>query len=424
MKKKFPYRYRVVIFLFLLSSITYLDRVSISIVGVRIKSVFNLSNTEFGWVLGAFSLAYAIFEIPSGMLGDLKGQKAALIRIVLWWSLFTALTGVTTGLISLIIARFLFGMGEAGAVPNITGVLSRWFPKNEISRGVITTFAGQPAGAAIAPLIIVPIAIQFGWRATFFVNATIGIAWVIVCMLWFQNNPSSMKGITNGEKKLIEENRHYSDHQTKIPWKNILRSRSLLAVSLAHFCSQWSNYFFIAWLPVYLQQGRHFSERNMSFIVSFVFVPAIAASFGCGAFSDWLIKKRGLKFGRRFVGLFSLGMLSLFFLIDATTINNNILIVSLFIGYIFQMFFSTTSFGVCIDISGNHAGTVSAILNSIGQVGAFFMAVMFGKLVDVTHNFNTPLIVIAALLIAGALLCLLIDPAKKINFETEPIGAS
>lgn len=202
MKKKFPYRYRVVIFLFLLSSITYLDRISISIVGVRIKSVFHLSNAEFGWVLGAFSLAYAIFEIPSGMLGDLKGQKAALIRIVLWWSLFTALTGVTTGLISLIIARFLFGIGEAGAVPNATGVLSRWFPKNEISRGVITTFAGQPAGAAIAPLIIVPIAVHFGWRATFFVNGTIGIAWVIVCMLWFQNNPSSMKGISNEEKKI------------------------------------------------------------------------------------------------------------------------------------------------------------------------------------------------------------------------------
>src|SRR5450432_4641996 len=126
MKKTFPYRYRVNIFLFFLILITYLDRVTISLVGVRIKSAFNLSNEQFGWVLGAFALAYALFEIPSGILGDRIGQRAIFMRIVLWWSLFTALTGATTGLVSLICVRFLFGMGESGAFPNSSGVVSRW----------------------------------------------------------------------------------------------------------------------------------------------------------------------------------------------------------------------------------------------------------------------------------------------------------
>src|SRR5712675_1345328 len=136
MNRTFPYRYRVLFFLFSLLFVTYLDRISIGLVGKRIISEFHLTNEQFGWILSAFSLAYAIFETPSGIMGDRKGQKVVLIRIVLWWSLFTALTGATTGLLSLIIVRFFFGVGEAGALPNTSGVISRWFPANEISRGI------------------------------------------------------------------------------------------------------------------------------------------------------------------------------------------------------------------------------------------------------------------------------------------------
>src|ERR1700704_5078243 len=134
MRKKLPYRYRVMILLFFLILITYLDRICISLVGVRIKTEFNLSNEQFGWVLGAFALAYALFEIPTGVAGDRIGQRKVLLRIVLWWSLFTALTGATTGFFTLMMTRFLFGIGEAGAFPNSTGVIARWFPFAETGR--------------------------------------------------------------------------------------------------------------------------------------------------------------------------------------------------------------------------------------------------------------------------------------------------
>jgi ACS family glucarate transporter-like MFS transporter len=343
---------------------------------------------------------------------------------VVWWSLFTALTGAATGFLSLVIARFLFGAGEAGALPNTTGVISRWLPATEISRAIILSFIGQAAGAAIAPLLVVPVAMAFGWRSVFFLNGAIGLLWVMICIRWFRNEPSEMKGISEEEKKLIEENRQYTSHKINIPWRNIFKSRTLLAISLAHFCSQWGNYFFIAWLPVFLQQGRHFSESSMKFVVSFVFLPAIAMSFFCGSFADRLVKKKGLKFGRRFVGVLSLGVLSLSFLIEATTANDTLLVSCLFIGYIFQIFFGTTSFGVCIDISGNHSGVVTGIMNSVGQVGAFFMAIAFGKIVDVTHNFNMPLYVIAGLTFLGAMLCLTIDPNKKLVFGNSVSGNS
>jgi MFS transporter, ACS family, glucarate transporter len=212
-----PYRYRVGILLFFLILITYLDRVTISLVGVRVKAAFHLTNTQFGYVLGAFALAYAIFEVPSALLGDRWGQRKVFLRIVIWWSVFTALTGAVNGFASLIVIRFLFGMGEAGAYPNSTATVCRWFPKSETSRGVAMFSMGSSSGAAIAPLIVVPLAVAFGWRAPFFVNALLGICWVVVCYRWFRNHPGEMRQISPAEKEFIEKNRRFISHHAAFP---------------------------------------------------------------------------------------------------------------------------------------------------------------------------------------------------------------
>ena len=216
---KFPYRYRIIILLYFLTLITYLDRVTISLVGVRIKNALHLSNTQFGWVLGAFALAYALFEIPSAILGDRIGQRKVFLRIVLWWSLFTALTGAVNGLTSLIIVRFFFGVGESGVYPNSSGTISRWCPKYETTRGISWLMMGGNSGAGIAPLIVVPIAVAYGWRAPFFVNALTGLVWVLVCWLWFRNHPAEMKGIPKEEKEFIESNRRFIRHDQPFPGK-------------------------------------------------------------------------------------------------------------------------------------------------------------------------------------------------------------
>ena len=156
--------------MYFLILITYLDRVTISLVGVRMKAAFHLSNSQFGYALGAFALAYALFEVPSALMGDRWGQRKVFLRIVIWWSVFTALTGAVTGVTSLILVRFLFGMGEAGAYPNSTGAVSRWFRKSETSRGIAMFSMGSSSGAALAPLIVVPLAVAFGWRAPFFLT--------------------------------------------------------------------------------------------------------------------------------------------------------------------------------------------------------------------------------------------------------------
>jgi MFS family permease len=418
MNIRFPYRYRVLIFLFILIAITYLDRICIGLVGVRMKKEFLLSETQWGLVTGAFALAYALFEIPSGILGDIKGQRSALMRIVIWWSVFTALTGVTTGFISLVIVRFLFGMGEAGAFPNSSAVVSRWFPSNESSLGLSSLQAGVCFGSAIAPFIVVPLMENFGWRSTFFANGLIGLVWVAVCFYWFRNNPSEATGISPEERTFIEANRTIGSHRETVPWKIIFKSRTLLALVLSYFCSQWNIYFLVAWLPKFLQQGRHFSERDMMVGTSFVFIPAMVMALPGGVLSDWLIKKKGLKSGRRFAGVSAIAMIGLLVLTEATTSNSTTLIVCLCVSEIFQMIYAFTAFGVCVDISGKHTGRIAGIMNFFGQTGALFMTVIFGKIVDLTHgNFNAPLFVIAAVSLAGSLLFLLVDPTKKLTLE-------
>ena len=417
MAKTFPYRYRVLILLFFLILITYLDRICISLVGVRIKSEFHLSNEQFGWVLGAFALGFAIFEIPSGILGDRIGPRKVFMRIVLWWSLFTVLTGVTTGLFTLMSARFLFGMGEAGAYPNSSGTISRWLPAAETAKGISCLTIGANAGAAIAPLIIIPIASSYGWRMPFFVNGLIGLLWVLVCFVWFRDEPAKMKNISNREKKLIEKNRRFISHGQQFPWKIAFKNRSIWALAAASFCWQWAFYFFIAWMPVYLQEGRHFSENEMKTSTSYLFIIGIIGGLFAGFFSDWLVKKRGLKFGRRFIGSMVLGIMSLLFFVTAVTPSNTLAVGCLMFCYLLMPANAINGFSTCIDIGRSKAGTVAGIMNCSGMMGAFFLAIAFGKIADATHSFNAPLFIIAGVLLTGSFMWLAIDPTKEVGTE-------
>src|SRR5215210_2242270 len=421
MLEKIPYRYKVLALLCSLTTLTYLDRICISIVGVRIKTEFTLSNEEFGWVLASFSLAYALFEIPSGVLGDRIGPKALFIRIVLLWSLFTALTGLATGLISLMVIRFLFGVGESGTYPNCMIVISRWFPVQEIGRSLTWVGIGSQIGSAIAPLIIIPIAVSYGWRASFYVNAAIGVIWVLICYVWFQNFPSQMVKITPQEVKYIESNRRFSSNHHIISWKVILKNRKLWALMLMYFCCQWANYFFVAWMPVYLIEGKHFTENVMKEIVITLFIVGILGFLIGGFVGDFLVRLKGLRFGRRFVGMFGLGLCGILIFLSAILPQNNFVAFCLIAANGFFSFGVMVSYAVCTDIGRNNAGTVTGAMNFFGQMGAFFLAIIFGKMVDVTHNFDYPLFVVAFVMLTGCLLWLAIDPLKQLTLQEEAV---
>ncbi len=407
------HRYRVLGMLFLLSIIVYLDRVCISVVGKRIKTDLDLSNEQFGWVLGAFALSYALFEIPTGVLGDRIGPKKVLIRIVLWWSLFTALTGLANGLILLILIRFLFGAGEAGAYPNSSIVISKWFPKYETGRAQSFIWAAGRIGGALAPLIVVPIAVSFGWRASFYILGIIGLLWVLAWKLLYKDPPKALQTVYNIEIRKEKDHQVATSH--KIPWKEFFRNGNILALmGMFHFF-MYGAYFFSAWLPTYLQEGRKFSEEEMKLFATLPFALGAIGCFTGGFLSDFLTKRRGLKFGRRSVGLLSMGISSIIVLVASLTKDNQTAAILLSIGMFVKDFTLPVAFATCVDIGKTRSGLVTGAMNFAGQLGAFFLAILFGKVVDITGNYNIPLYFIAAIMMGSSLLWLRIDPEKSIS---------
>jgi sugar phosphate permease len=397
-----------------LTTITYLDRICISLVGVRVKAEFDLNNTQFGWVLAAFSLAYALFEIPSGILGDRFGPRVVFIRIVLFWSFFTALTGFATGLVSLIIIRFLFGMGESGTYPNIMIVVSRWFPVKETGRALTWVGLGSQIGSAIAPLIIIPIAVSYGWRSSFYVIALIGVVWVWACHKWFTNFPREAKSISEEERRLIESGCRHKDTGHHINWKIILLDRNVWALMLMYFCCQWGNYFFLAWMPIYLQEGQHFSEDQMKMTSSILFLAGIGGFLLGGITADFVARVKGIRFGRRFMGVSGLGLCALFLLVTASVDSIPVSAALLIAANFFYCFGIMVSYAVCTDIGRNNTGTVTGAMNFFGQLGGFFLSISFGTIAELMNNLHYPLFLVAGVLICGALMWFAIDPNKQI----------
>ncbi len=294
------YRYRVLGFLFLLSIITYLDRVCISVVGPRMKKDLDLTNEQFGYVLSAFALAYALFEVPTGTLGDRIGPRRVLARVVSWWSAFTMLTGTAFNLTYLVVIRFLFGMGEAGAYPNSSIVIARWFPKTETGRAQSFIWGAGRIGGALSPLIVMPVAAAFGWRASFWVMGGIGLVWAVAWYIWFRDFPHEKSDLSPQELAEIEATRSYQAQgearSHRIPWGAIFRNRNMWAIMLMFHFYMYGAYFFTGWLPTYLQEGRQFSEKDMTLFATLPFLLGALGCFTGGYASDWLAKRYGLRF--------------------------------------------------------------------------------------------------------------------------------
>lgn len=416
MERATKYRNRVLGLVFLLSLITYLDRVCISVAGPRMQDALKLSPSAWGWVTGAFVISYAIFEIPMGILGDRIGPRRVLTRIVLWWSAFTTLTGVVTGFYPLLLTRFLFGAGEAGAYPNTSIVVARWFPVYERGRafGAIT-MAGQ-IGGAFAPLLVVPIQIHYGWRACFFVFGVLGVVWSGVWYAWFRDSPAQKPGV--GVAEIAEAPVTLEAHQ-KLPWAHALHSMNMWAVLAVALCYFYTYYFFQSWFHTYLVKAHGFEEQSLV-LSSLPYVVAACANLAGGLLTNALVKRIGLKWGRCSVGLVSLavsGLCTIAVMLTHDRLTALILLTAVYAGITLQQ---PIIFAVCLDIGGPYAGAMVGAMNTSAQVGGFVSSLVFGYLVERYADYSLPFIPMAALLFIGAALWFKVDPTKQL-VETKPL---
>ncbi|HEY3837789.1 MAG TPA: MFS transporter [Bryobacteraceae bacterium] len=406
-------RYGVLFLLVLLAIITFLDRISISVAAPRIQQDLGISPARWGWILGAFVLAYGLFEIPTGALGDRSGQRGVLMRVVLWWSVFTGLTGLAQSYPVLLITRFLFGAGEAGAYPNIAGALARWFPPTERARTQGFIWSASRLGGALAPLIVVPLQGSIGWRASFGVLGAMGAVWAILWRAWFHDSPAEQPGITQQELEEIGPGTRVMGH-VSIPWGLLLSKAQLWLIFAMYFLQAFGSWFYFGWFPVYLMKGSGFSEKEMGLFTALPFLMGAAGNLVGGFLSDAMVRRIGLKSGRRIMGC--LGLLGEAVLLVSMTMtrDHTAVVVLSSAGFGVADLMLPTAWAVCLDIGGTRAGVVSAVMNTAGQLGGFVCSVLFGYMVEATHNYQQPVWIVSGCVLAAALLFTRIDATKKL----------
>ena len=412
--------HRVVGLLVLLFGITYLDRVCISVAGPRIQQELHISPIGWGWVVGAFTISYCLFEIPTGILGDRIGPRRVLTRIVLWWSAFTALTGAVTGFYPLLVTRFLFGAGEAGAFPNASIVVSRWFPPTRRATMCGVLLMASQIGGALAPLIVVPIQSRYGWRASFFVFGALGVCWAIVWHRWFRDTPTQVFEPGRSDPTVATEQSSHNAHS--FPWRRAFHSRNALAMLATAFCYVYVYNFFQTWFHTFLVKGRGFSETGL-LLSALPFVVAVFANLGGGAVSDALVRRLGLKRGRRTLGVSALTAAGLCTIAAMVSRQQILTVVFLALVYGAITFQQSGVFGVCLDIAKEHAGAMVGLMNTTAQLGGLVGSVAYGYIVERSGSYDAPFVPMAALLFVGALLWLRVDASQPLHAQPQATRA-
>jgi len=413
------YQNRVVGMLSLLAIITYLDRICIAVAGPQMQDSLGISPQAWGWVTSAFFFSYAGFEIPTGALGDRIGPRRVLTRIVLWWSAFTSLTGVVSSYPLLLLTRFCFGAGEAGAYPNASIVIGRWIPQRKRASVWGIVWMTSQIGAALAPLLVVPIQLLYGWRASFWLFGILGVVWSAVWYVWFRDSPREMSGITAAERVEIgddEPPRHGG-----IPWAQALRSGMFWRVAAVGASYVYAIGFFQSWLQTYLVKGRGFTAAALVFSTLPYIVGACANLIG-GIASDRLVRKFGLITGRRIVGVSGLGTAAIFMAATISATSGLWSLIFLSLAYAGILYQQPTLCATSVDIGKGHVGAVFGFMNTASNIAAALSSVVFGYLVAYSGGYELPFVPMLVLLCVGIVLWLRVDPTRQVFEEPLPGG--
>ncbi len=424
-------RGRVLTFAFLLAVITYLDRICISAAAPFMMEDLHLTVLQMGAVFSAFTLAYSIFEIPSGWLGDTRGPRVVLTRIVLWWSGFTMLTAAARGFASLLSIRFLFGAGEAGAFPNIARSFSRWFPRRERGTANGVLFLGSRVGGMLSAPIALLLIRQWGWRASFVGFGTLGIVWAAAWHAWYRDRPSDHPGVTAEELAWIEQDgragsdgreatrapRSTTGETPATPWRLLLTSRNLYAICAMYFAFGYGLYFYFTWLPTFLIRVLGFSLRAGGLFAALPFVLAGLADLAGGWLTDRLARTHGLRVAR--CGLGFTAFLTCAALVLASTLAAQPVARAVLLALALAS--ADLALGACwavpLDVGADHAGVVTGFMNTFGNLGGLVGPLVVGIAVDRWDSWTFPFYVTALVYAAGAIAWLAIDPHRQIGVE-------
>ena len=415
-KKHFPKRYFMVVGTFLLALLLYVDRICISVAKDPIASTLALTDKQMGWVLAAFSLGYAFFQTPSGIFADKHGPRKVLTTIVTLWSAFTALTGLAWNFVSLLVVRFLFGAGEAGAFPGMSRAIYNWIPLKE--RGIVTgiNFSGSRLGAAFALPLVAWLIDSYSWQVTFYILGFVGIAWALVWWFFFRDDPEEHHSISKEEKQFIlstRQERTATLEASKIDFNKLLKSKNMWLAMGQYFCSNFTFFFALTWLFPHIRSKYQLDTIEAGFYTA---IPLVFGAFG-NWFSGWLIDnifKQG-KWNRSRILPAIIGFaLAAIGLLGSTYMDSAIgAIIFLSIAIFGADMTLPPSWAFCVDIGKEHSGGISGTMNMAGNIGSFITALLFPYLLAWTGSNILFFVVGAVLNVFAIFMWLKMKPSKN-----------
>lgn len=413
--------------LLLISIITYIDRVNISVTAKEMMPTLGLTPLEMGAVFSSFVLGYAIFQIPGGWLGDRFGPRIVLTVAIIWWSLFTILTAWTDSLPtatlfgtlgSLLLIRFLVGVGEAAALPNFARTVANWFGPREHGFGMGLAIGGIGIGSALTPPLTAWLMLTYNWKTPFYIA---GIAGIFIALIWYlfsTDHPHQHPRVNQAELWIITQSTkdRFSFIQTSpsVPWSTFARNQSVWLLTISYMCLGYVAYIYMSWFYLYLLNERGFEILEGAF---FAAAPFIAIALLCpigGWTSDRLCEVWGITSGRSFVGC--LGMFSASICItiglQITEAYPAILTMSLGAGC---LYFSVGSFwAATIDLSKKHSGTLSGIMNTGANLGGTVSPLLTPWLAE-KFGWTASLQVAAAIAFIGGILWVFVKAGDPIE---------
>jgi ACS family glucarate transporter-like MFS transporter len=411
-------RYWVIVFAITLAVIQYIDRVCISQAAPSIQRDLRLDDDAMGWVFSAFTLAYALFEIPAGYLGDRIGPRKVLLRIVLWWSLFTAATGWVKNWITLVGIRFLFGAGEAGCFPNLTKAFNRWLPARERTRAQGIMWMSARWGGALTPALVFYCLQFMHWRTSFMVFGLLGVVWAIIFFSWYRDDPRRHKSVNAAEAALLPTEAEESGH-LHVPWRKLYTSKSVWYLCAQYFAASYSWYFFITWFPTYLLRERGLDVKQSALLAG---LPLFLGGFGSLVagwasphISRWVGDVRTTRKGFGAVG-FTMGAV---LLVVSTYLKDPYMaVLAIALVSFCNDLMMPGAWAACMDVGGRYCGTLSGTMNMMGNLGGFVSPIVIGYIIKHTGNWNLTFYVTAAVYIVGAICWLLTDPVTPLEEQT------
>ena len=414
-----PKRFLLVLGTFMLSVLLYVDRTCISTAKDAVTQELQLSNEQWSWVLASFAFGYALFQTPGGALADRLGGRMVLTAVVTAWSVFTGLTAMAWNLVSLLVVRFLFGAGEAGAFPGMARVVYSWVPVNE--RGLVKgiNFSGSRIGAALAMPGIAWLIQVLGWKQSFLVLMAAGFGWALFWWIWFRDEPAEHRGIAKSELDHILENRQDANTRdaapTKLPFSKLMASGNLWLMMVQYFGSNFTFFFSLSWLYPYVKAKYELTAVDAGF---YAMLPLLGGAVGnvlSGALVDALYRGGKHSLSRKLPAIigFALAATGMVMSLEQDTVGGAIFWLTLAI-FGADMTLSP-SWSFCIDIGGRHAGAVSGTMNMAGNLGSAITALAFAYLPESSRG-NVAFFYTAAALSVLAILCwIAADNSRKLE---------